>query len=279
LTQFLLFVFGVVLGIIGYKISTHNRASKLSGKLKTAITEFWVYSPNSKLPDEKELMDRVVGSNPHYQNGVNPIGPKEGLVFSDVRWKLSRLLREKNPNVFDISTQSEKLLDELTFVEDLINQQAVFKLQYVSSDPLPDKRHLQFMLHVADAICEKNGGKWVFDCLSGRLWKPDDLRLELSKQLDVTDWKLHVSLSEGEGHTFETHGLSKIGLRDVTTLPVQHDNVHLLNQLLEVFLPLAWSNSAYPKEIEAYGDKFLFSVKAVRNGKSLLHISRMQVTR
>jgi hypothetical protein len=244
------------------------------------IAEYWIYSWGNQLPDQKALMDRIIGANPHTQRGQNPIGPAEGLVFSDVRWKISVVLKQKNPSLFDISLAPDILQQSVGFAEQLLDCQSIIKLQYVSTTRLKDKRHLQFLIHVADAVAESTGTKWVYDKAGERLWKAEELSEALSKQLDATQIELHAYFIENGDHSFESRGLRKIGVREFTTNPVPHDQKLLAHDLLTQYMKRCWEiGDVYTDSIEEFGDHFIFNRQLRKDGRDQIRILRRQEAR
>jgi hypothetical protein len=256
----------------------HYRRSLI--KTQPVTAEYWVYSTGDKMPDQTALMDRIVGANPYTKRGQNPIGPAEGLVFSDVRWKISLILRSKNPTLFAADYQTQTLRENEGFLINLIDLKSIIKLQFVSSVPLQDKRHLQFLVHVADAVAEAAKSNWIYDRYGARIWNKTDLSSALDENFDATSADLHVCISEDdETHTFESTGLVKVGVRDFITLPVQFDNVMLMRSLIEDFVSQSWEKQAYPDSIEKHGDTFLFSVNGFKNHRSQLRVQRVTEVR
>lgn len=239
-----------------------------------AKAEYWVYSQEANLPDETQLFERLIGANPYIQKGQNPIGPAEGLIFSDVRFKMSLMKREKNPKFFH-PHPDEPLFEELT--EALTHSKSIVRLQYVSQTPLRSKTHLQFLPHLADAVANLTNAQFVRDCVTKKFISQADLSTQLSGKFDVTDRKFHVDLIEHDDHTFETSGLPKVGVSDIHTLPVSHDQIRLAREILESYIDRIWSDMQVSEEpIEAYGDQFHVIRGATKNGKTMIRVIRQQ---
>src|SRR5437870_8476526 len=91
-----LLLLGVLVGIvIGWLLVTRKKEPKF-----LSSNEYWVYLPGDRMPDQTQVMARVIGDNPYKQRGKNPVSPREGLLLSDIRLHLALVLRSKNPHVF-----------------------------------------------------------------------------------------------------------------------------------------------------------------------------------
>ena len=81
-----------------------------------AATEYWVYIPGTELPEQQTIMHRMLAANPYGKPSDPPLGPREGVIFSDVRLHIALVLRSKNPQAFrldlfaeDVDTTPEQL--------------------------------------------------------------------------------------------------------------------------------------------------------------------------
>jgi hypothetical protein len=243
-----------------------------------AHAEYWVYSKAHELPTTEKLMVRLVGDNPYIQQGVNPIGGAEGLVISDVRLKISLVLQQKNPRLFEGRLLPESLADHHEFVNDVGTFQSIVRLQYISTTKLKDKRHLQFLMHAADAAAEVNGANWILDKITGTLRTKDELAEILKTNFNVTKLELHARLESSEDNTFSSYGLSKAGIADFDTHPVSADQQQLVRELLEKYMALSWERGeAFPDPIKAYDDEFFIIQKPAKGGRMLMRIVRKQM--
>jgi hypothetical protein len=240
--------------LVGFFFLAHRHHSRVF--VYPAHSEYWVYSKAAKLPDQTELMAQMVGNNPYIRRGQNPIGPTEGLMFSDVRFKLALVLRKKNPDFFIETFTEENGLPEQS------EANAIIKLQYTSQIALKHIAHLQFLLHLADAVQRMQGNGLIYDVVQDRAFVGDDLAVILKSHFDVTRNEFHVSLIENEDHSFVSKGLRKVGLKEFVTPPVPFDEVQTIRVLLEGLIELIWNHRAYDVEhVAQHGDQFLFAFK------------------
>jgi hypothetical protein len=244
----LLFLLAFAVGLIlGYFLLLRTRKSRFYAK-----AEYWVYIPQTQLPDQSAAMDRIVGANPYASKGRSPIGPKEGLILSDVRLHISLVRRQKNPHLFrpDLFQDAEFDAEMLAA---LARSQALIVLRYVSEDPLPDLRHLQFLLHAADAYAELAGGEVVLDTVSDRVWTRPELAAVLAAQPDVTHPEAHVRVlwqPVQNGFRAVTKGLLKRGLRELTTDAMEPDERLLVVSVLEEAVRRFWKEPDAPSSID-----------------------------
>jgi hypothetical protein len=65
-----------------------------------AMAEYWVYLREPQAPTQDDVMTRMIQTNPFQRGGVSPIGAKEGLLWSDIRFHMALALRDKNAHIF-----------------------------------------------------------------------------------------------------------------------------------------------------------------------------------
>lgn len=243
-----------------------------------AHAEYWVYSKAVELPTTEKLMVRLVGENPYIQRGANPIGGAEGLVLSDIRLKIALVLQKKNPRLFEGRLLPESIADHHEFVNDVGTFKSIVRLQYISTTKLKDKRHLQFLMHAADAAAEINQANWILDKITGTLRTKEEQSEILKSSFNVTKLEFHVRLEAAEDNTFSSYGLSKAGIADFDTNPVSGDQKQLVREILEKYMALSWERGeAFPDPIKAYEDEFFIIQKPVRGGRMLMRIVRKQM--
>ena len=168
------FILAVVFGaLIGYLFTRRRGGSRRQERLVTQA-EYWVYIPSEKLPDQDAVMTRMVTQNPHGKPGQSPIGPKEGLLFSDIRLHVAVILRNKNPHVFRPDLFSEADADAEALAA-LSGAPAMVQLRYLSEEPLSDDRHLKFLPHLADAYAYVGNAVLIYDAMAEQLLKPAEL--------------------------------------------------------------------------------------------------------
>jgi hypothetical protein len=261
--------------VVGYTfISRRGRTKYL------AAAEYWVYIPGEVMPAQEALLDRVVGKNPYKKGGRSPIGPAEGLVLSDIRLHMALVLRKRNPHIFrpdlfeDVDVTNEQL-------QAMAGSNAIVKLRYISEEPLPDKRHLQFLIHAADAMAEITGSALIYDQTAQRLFTKTEMSELLAKDLDATTPQCHVNILWREKVTectAETHGLRKIGLDELRTGPMEADEQFLVLQVMDLAVERLWNMTYLPQEVEveAYDDTFRILLSPPDKGVSTARILRMQ---
>jgi hypothetical protein len=248
-----------------------------------AACEYWVYLPQEVMPDQDALMKRMVGDNPHARGGASPITAKEGLLFSDIRLHLGMVLRAKNPHVFrpDLFHQPAEPTPEI--LEALASSKAIVKIRYVSEEPLPDSRHLQFLPHMADAVADLGQGLAVYDVVAERLFTCADFHELLQRNSDLTGFDNHVqTLWEKDlasGHAF-TKGMIKKGLPELETDDSHLDQRVLVLEVLNEAAKSVWETGDLPKELDldAFHDQFKIEITPAKTGPYRVRILRMMST-
>ena len=243
-----------------------------------AHAEYWVYSNNHEMPSTEKLMVRLVASNPYIQQGQNPIGGAEGLVLSDIRLKIALLLKTRNQNLFDGRRVPASIADQHDFIREIGSFQSIVKLQYISTTKLKDKRHLQFLMHAADATAEICESDWILDKVTGVLRTKSQQEEILAKSFNVTKLDIHARLEANMDNSFSSFGLIKAGIADFDTHPVSADQVQLVREILERYMTLSWERGeAFPDPIKAYDDEFFILQKPIKHNRTLMRIVRKQM--
>ncbi len=275
MTALLIFL-GFLVGLVfGYTLISRKSRTKY-----LAAAEYWVYIPGETMPKQEELLDRIVGRNPYKKGGNAPIGPAEGLVLSDIRLHMALILRKRNSHIFrpdlfeDVAVTKEHL-------DSMAACNAIIKIRYISEQPLPDKRHLQFLIHAADAMAEIAGSTLIYDQTAQRLVTKQEMQTLLSRDVDATKSPLHVSITwQDRPHDChaETHGLRKIGLDEIRTGAMEADEKILVTQVLELAVERLWNMANLPEELEvqAFDDTFKVILAPPAQGFAQARILRMQ---
>jgi hypothetical protein len=268
---FLLLIVGL---ICGYLLLVRRHRTRHLSKV-----EFWVYLPGERLPDQDRVMTRLLQDNPH---PAGAISAAEGLLFSDVRLHVALVLRSRNAHVFrpDLFTEDSAPTGEI--LADLAEARAMAKLRYVSEEPLPDMRHIQFLAHLADAYADCGEASVIYDSTAERLWPAEAWREQLSRDRDATRPDLHVHVvwrTEGRTVVAETRGLVKIGLAELQTAPMEGDEKMIVGQVLEAAVEKLWALPVAPESVEValFGDAFLVEIGVPIGGKSPVTILRRQI--
>jgi hypothetical protein len=273
---FLLPIFVAAGFVLGYFFTTRKKKQPFF-----ASAEYWVFLPESKMPDQDEIMTTMISRNPYSKRGQSPIGPPEGLIFSDVRLHIALVLRAKNPHAFRPYIFED--VDEMNrdTLVDLEGCQAFVKLRYISEDPLKDKRHLQFLIHAADAVARLGASPVIYDHVSAVLYTPSRLAELLSEHFNATNSDVHVRtrwIPHSSGGHLETKGMVKVGLPEIKTDGLEADQQLLARAVLDEAIAKTWEHAAIPDpwEVEAYGDRFQILPAQPKNRTTLVRILRIQ---
>lgn len=277
MTGFFILVGVVLLLMASYFLLQRSKSSRF-----LAAAEYWVYLPGVQMPSQDAMLTRMVGKNPYSQRGRDPIGQSEGIILSDVRLHIALVLRSKNPHVFrpDLFDHVEANAEQL---QDLADAKSLVKLRYISEEPLTDKRHIQFLIHAADAMAEIGHSRLIYDAISEKLFTKSELEAELSRSVDATGSDLHVrplwTEETGECRA-RTLGLRKIGVEELRTGPMEADEQVLITQVIGQAVEQIWSLSSIPEsvEVDAFDDKFRLVFTKSKDGFADIRILRMQAT-
>lgn len=101
---------------------------------RPVICEYWVFLPGETMPEQDAVMGQMVGSNPFGSPADPPIGPREGMLFSDVRLSVGFVLRSKNPHAFRPDLLSEHAEPTAAILEGLAASKSFLRLRY-TADP------------------------------------------------------------------------------------------------------------------------------------------------
>jgi len=248
-----------------------------------AIAEYWVYLPEAKLPPQDDIMTIMVQKNPYLRRGVSPIGPKEGLVFSDVRTHFALVLRSKNPHIFRPDQFEEHIKPTPELLNSLKNAKSLVKIRYASDIPLTDKRHLQFLIHAADAVAEIGNSNAIFDVKAERLLSRQDLQTMLKENFDATTSALHTLVLWKQsplGGVAETRGLAKIGIADLRTGVMEPDQSVLAINVITEAVRCIWANGALPESVEVttFDDTFKVQFEKMKDALTQVRILRVQAS-
>lgn len=249
-----------------------------------SVTEYWVYTSATQLPEQEKLMDRMISSNPHNRRGFACIGAKEGMLFTDIRLHLGVALKAKNPHIFRPDLFEEHAVPTKEILERLSECPAMVKVRYVSEARIRDTRHLQFLPHMADAVAELTDGQIVFDHVSEQFWTAEDFREMLAQNGNCERPEFHVRVAwrpnaDGGGYA-ETLGLRKIGIPEFRTQEQESDKEVLVTGLLMRLafqLVRDFENSDGPWEFEEFDDTFIFQPAKLEDGKRIVELTRRQV--
>ncbi len=275
----IVFLVGVIVGLIAVSAW---RIWKMNPKKAAffAVCEYWVFLPDEKMPSQDQVMTLMVARNPYAQGGRSPIGPREGLLFSDIRLHCSLVLRTKNPHIF-----RPDLFGDVAASDDLVKalstSQSIVKLRYISDVPLADDRHLQFMPHLADSYGRLGGACAIYDVVCEQLFLPEEFRALLGADVDATRPELHLRTAWLKGDQYpraETKGMLKKGLAELVTADAQPDNQRLVCEVLQEAATLAFRRGELlaPEIVEYFGDRFEVRALPEKDRHRVVHIVRYQ---
>jgi hypothetical protein len=269
----------VYLVVTGTALTSSIPLSRRLGKRRTkffAQTEYWVYLPGNSLPDQTALMDRVIGKNPYR----NSIGTKEGLLLSDVRLHIALVLRNKNPHVFrpDLHHAHSTLSREVVRLIDSAN--SLVKIRYASDEVLRDKRHLQFMPHLADAVADLGQGHLIYDVTCEKFHLRSEWVEYLQTHPDVTGPDLHTAVewkAELESGYAYTVGLAKVGHKELRTPSSPSDHRVILTGVLNEAIQFLWHEPTQPQslEVQAFDGKFRVMFEKTRSEYTRVRVQRL----
>lgn len=274
-----LFFLGLLCGLIAAYTFVTTRKPKARPYL--AVSEYWVYLPGEEMPTQEDVMTRMVAQNPYSRRGQSPIGPAEGLVFSDIRLHIALVLRRKNPHAFRPDLFESHVEPTAEVLERLALAQSFVKLRYLSEEPLKGRQHLQFLLHAADAYAALADGLLVYDQTCERLMTRAEIASLLKENFDVTLPSLHTRVvwsREGDAAHAETRGLRKVGHPELTTAPVEPDQRILIGHVMEGAMERLWGEPALPEkvEVDAFDDRFRILIEPGRDQQAMARILRVQ---
>ncbi|RMG27078.1 MAG: hypothetical protein D6724_00430 [Armatimonadetes bacterium] len=209
---------------------------------KTVI-EFWVYAEDPKLPSQEAIVEAIRGT----PEIAKRFGPEEGLVFSDIRFSLGTVPREKNPYLFQQDTVLEK---DAVLPDDFANRAeraaAIHTIRFVAEEPKYDDREaaaLRLCAFCAVAIAALARGTLVVDIEAQSAWTPEEFERLVRQDPMGLDWNTAVREVTEEGDVvYLTRGLAKRGMYDLVTPQIAPDQRTVTKSLLEQVVEAAWQN-------------------------------------
>lgn len=230
------------------------------------------------MPPMERVMDAMLAANPHNRPGMACITKREGLLFTDIRLHIATLRRERNPHVF----RPDLMFDSCSFQPDVLpllaKAQGLIQARYVSEVPLGDRRHLQFMPHLADAISRIGGGFAVLDAVSETLVTASEFSQKLS-QSPNQEGELGVRLAwvvVPNGAELRSLGLRKIGLPELRSDPIPDDERTALEPVWEEVVAKMWGGEVEASyEIERLGQTFRLEIAPPVRGESKVTSARV----
>lgn len=240
-------------------------------------TEYWVYLPEATMPTMDRIMDAMLAANPHNRPGQPCITKREGILFTDIRLHLAILLRAKNAHAFRPDLLFDCCRFDANSLSLLGKAQGIAKLSYISETPLSDRRHLQFMPHLASAVSRLAGGLAVFDVQDETLRTSTEFeRLLRETPSQENQNQVRIAWVPSESGPFaRSLGLKKIGLNELRSDPIPSDEVTAIEPVLEEVAQRMWSGDLAPEyEVERFGQRFLVTVSPLR-GEAKVTVARI----
>lgn len=238
--------------------------------------EYWVYLPSKETPSQEAVMTWLIAENPFHRPGKPPIGPKEGLMLSDIRLHIGLALRSKNPFLFrpDVFAEAAGLTPE--GMSAMANAEAVVQMRFVSEQPMPDRRHLVFMPFLAAAYAALGEGEVVFDKVQARLLSKSELFGLLEQGISP---ELHLRAAwKSDTSEVVTHGLGKVGLEEWAT-SLDHDDMRsVVVGIVQAGAELALESGALPEgeTVRYLDDDYLLHFVSTRRAGTRLQIGRIE---
>ncbi|MBL8059915.1 MAG: hypothetical protein JNK63_04265 [Chthonomonas sp.] len=226
----------------------------------------------------ERIMDGMLAANPHNRPYSPCIGKREGLLFTDIRLHIASLRRERNPHVFRPDVMFDSCAYSAEVLPLLAQSKGLIQARYVSEEPLPDRRHLQFMPHLADAISRIGGGLAVLDVASETLLTADLFcqKLAESPNQEAEHGVRLAWVLVPTGGELRTCGLRKIGLPELRSDPIPDDERTALESVWDEVVSSMWNGdirSTY--EVERFGQRFRLDVGEQVRGESKVTSARV----
>jgi hypothetical protein len=245
-----------------------------------ALAEYWVYVRQPQLPSTEAIMTRMISDNPHNRVGKPCISNREGMLFTDIRLRVTAVLKRKNPHAFRPDLFDEEVTPSKELLERLAEAEGLIRILYSSEVPLKDSRHLQFLPHMADTVSDLCDGLAVLDRETLEIQTSEEWKQKLSSSVKVDRPDLHVRVvwkQMEEGWTAQTLGLRKIGRDEWQTEPQEKDMEVLamgivMNAAHKVFRD---PHDEGPFEMESFGGRFHLHLLPERiEGRQLVRLTR-----
>lgn len=256
------FLLGLVVGaLFGWRLVRRRKKPRFLLHL-----EYWVYLPGEVLPPQDDVMTALVQPSV----GRSLLGPGEALLFSDVRLHIALVLRSKNAHVFRPDLMEPHIEATPEQLEALSAAKSLAKVRFVSEEPVPDRRYLNFLPQAARTLARLGGGTLVYDLLGERL-----LEAEALQKGDPGPYIRWVDRADG-GYV-RTHGLVKVGLPEIQTLPISADERWIVQEILSQVADEAWRTGVLPPsaEAKAFDDRFRVDLETGPDGIASARVHRL----
>lgn len=238
-------------------------------------SEYWVYVRKDRLPNQHRITGDLFKRDEMSQ--------QEGLLFSDVRLNIVQVLASKNLQLFHPDILDETVPADSPLWQECSTACALIMVRFVGAKPESDIRYLRLLPRLAMAIARLADGVGILDVGQRQLVSPAEFEKLCSADADPADADTNVRVHFQDIPAPEVHtwGLSKIGLRELTTGPLNADMRVLAASLLQAAAAKVWSAKKMPDQVdvEAYGQAYRLMPtagrKGVENGRQVLRIFKV----
>lgn len=251
-------------------------AIRLFGRRKAAVLahcEYWIYLPGVEVPAQEVLMKHLLTQHARY------FGKNEGLVFSDIRFHMSLVLRDKNPHAFrpDLFEAMDVSADVL---KGLASASSFIKIRFLSEDPLLNRRHLRFLAYLAAGLVALGSGSVVYDLTAMQIWSGADFSGMLAADPDAESSSFHVTIRwshEEEGFGIRTQGNVKVGEPEIESGPFSADQRVIVTDVVNAVADAVWSGSRPSSvRVDCCDDEFEIVYEEPKRGTMRIRILRRQ---
>lgn len=251
-------------------------AVRLLGRRKSAVLahcEYWIFLPGIDVPPQESLMKHLLTQHARY------FGKNEGLVFSDIRFHMSLVLRDKNPHAF-----RPDLFESMDISPDVLKGLAAsasfVKIRFLSEDPLLNRRHLRFLAYLAAGLVALGNGSVVYDLTAMKIWSGSEFAARLEADPEAESSGFHVNLRwspEDEGFGIRTQGNLKVGEPEIESGPFSADQRVIVTDVVNAVADAVW-NGSRPSSVRVAccEDEFEIVYEEPRKGSMRIRILRRQ---
>lgn len=252
---FILFDLVLLLGLL---IAFRQKQTK-----PEASTEYWVFLRSTKLPHQASLMRDLIKRR--------VISQQEAMLFNDVRLNVIHVLQSKNPALFQPQNfeEAEPVADPIWL--ECASAHALAMVKFTHAKPDTDTRYLHVLPHLAYSLAQKADGIAIFDVEQRKLMRVEELAQKLENPSICDDCDFHVRVQWQDVPFCEAHtwGLSKIGIKELTTGPIDYDIRTLAGNLLLQSAARIWDKKSLPEWIELYEYGSEYRLVPDKKGKKL----------
>ncbi len=238
-----------------------------------AHCEYWVFLPGVDVPAQDVLMKHLLTTHARY------FGKNEGLVFSDIRFHMSLVLREKNPHAF-----RPDLFESMDVTPEVLKglgaASSFVKVRFLSEDALLNRRHLRFLAYLSAAMVSQGNGSVVYDPISMQIWSAEDFMGRLLADPEAESSAFHVAVNwipEPEGFSIRTQGHLKVGEPELLSGPFSSDQRVVVSDVVRAVSGAIWNGSKPASvRVDCCEDEFEILYEEPKAGSMTMRILRRQ---